>query len=358
MKKMIKTTFSILLLGLTVSVNAQWQQCIGSENLDVQALHVTGNFDFFGGASGTYRSLDQSTSYSFSNSGNDSVGPTRGIISDGNYIYTCTSQGVFRSDDNGVNWIQKNNGLTQLLCHGIISTDGTIFLSTLSGVFMSIDNADSWTAAGMSGIDSRSICSMQDSILFVGTQGSGIYKSIDDGQNWVAVSNGVASTNFRAIQAEGTTVFAGGQNGTGVYRSLDYGTTWNLLSNGISSSSYRGFASNGTIIVAGSTSQGVYYSLDNGDNWTQINQGLLDLNVFDLDLNANYIIAGTHSQGVFRFPLSELSTTGINDELEINENRKLLRIVDILGRETIPTTNTPLFYIYEDGSIEKKIITN
>ena len=87
---MIKTTFSILLLGLTVSVNAQWQQCIGSENLDVQALHVTGNFDFFGGASGTYRSLDQSTSYSFSNSGNDSVGPTRGIISDGNYIYTCT----------------------------------------------------------------------------------------------------------------------------------------------------------------------------------------------------------------------------------------------------------------------------
>jgi hypothetical protein len=84
----------------------------------------------------------------------------------------------------------------------------------------------------------------------------------------------------------------------------------------------------------------------------------LDLNVLDLDLNANYIIAGTHSQGVFRFPLSELSTTGINDELEINENRKLLRIVDILGRETIPTNYTPLFYIYEDGSVERKIITN
>ena len=135
MKKMIKTTFPILLLGLTTTVNAQWQQCIGSENLDVQALHVTGNFDFFGGASGTYRSLDQSTSYSFSNSGNDSVGPTRGIISDGNHIYTCTSQGVFRSDDNGQNWISKSNGLTQLLCHGIISTNSGIFLSTLSGVF-------------------------------------------------------------------------------------------------------------------------------------------------------------------------------------------------------------------------------
>ena len=50
--------------------------------------------------------------------------------------------------------------------------------------------------------------------------------------------------------------------------------------------------------------------------------------------------------------------TSFNDELEINENRKLLRIVDILGRETIPTNYTPLFYIYEDGSVERKIITN
>ncbi|MBT3612302.1 MAG: hypothetical protein HN522_05120, partial [Flavobacteriales bacterium] len=62
------------------------------------------------------------------------------------------------------------------------------------------------------------------------------------------------------------------------------------------------------------------------------------------------------SQGVFRFPLSELSTTGINDELEINENRKLLRIVDILGRETTDNKDEVLFYIYDDGTVEKKII--
>lgn len=354
---MIKTTFPILLLGLTTTVNAQWQQCIGSENLDVQALHVTGNFDFFGGASGTYRSLDESASYSFSNSGNDSVGPTRGIISDGNHIYTCTSQGVFRSDDNGQNWISKSNGLTQLLCHGIISTNSGIFLSTLSGVFKSSDNGDNWTSAGMAGIDSRSICSMQDSILFVGTQGSGIYKSIDEGQNWTAVSTGIVSTNFRAIQAEGNTVFAGGQTGTGVYRSIDYGATWTLLTSGIASSSYRGFASNNNLIVAGSFTDGVFYSLDNGDNWTQINQGLLDLNVFDLELNNNYIIAGTHSQGVFRFPLSELSTTGINN-FDQNENRELTRIVDILGRETLPKKNQVLFYIYDDGLVIKKQLLN
>ena len=163
----MKKILTILLLAITITASAQWQQCIGSENLDVQAVHVVGTFDFFGGQTGIYRSTDESATYTFSNSGNDSIGPTRGITSDGTYIYTCTSQGVFRSSDNGVNWIQKNNGLTQLLSHGVISTDGKIFLSTLSGVFMSTNNADSWTAVGMTGIDARSICCMQDSILFV-----------------------------------------------------------------------------------------------------------------------------------------------------------------------------------------------
>jgi len=38
-------------------------------------------------------------------------------------------------------------------------------------------------------------------------------------------------------------------------------------------------------------------------------------------------------------------------------NKKLVKIVDILGRTTSDkTTNTPLFYIYNDGTVEKKII--
>ncbi len=50
-----------------------------------------------------------------------------------------------------------------------------------------------------------------------------------------------------------------------------------------------------------------------------------------------------------------MQTTAIT-ELPNNENRKLLKIIDVLGRETKPTTNIPLFYIYENGIVEKKII--
>ena len=34
---------------------------------------------------------------------------------------------------------------------------------------------------------------------------------------------------------------------------------------------------------------------------------------------------------------------------------QLLRIVDVLGRETQPKPNTPLFYIYDDGRVEKRM---
>ena len=54
-------------------------------------------------------------------------------------------------------------------------------------------------------------------------------------------------------------------------------------------------------------------------------------------------------------PGVDLNTpTGIDDIL-LN-NKQLIKIVDILGKETNSKNNTPLFYIYDDGTVEKKII--
>ena len=39
-----------------------------------------------------------------------------------------------------------------------------------------------------------------------------------------------------------------------------------------------------------------------------------------------------------------------------NTEKTLLRITDILGRETPYKKRTPLFYIYDDGTVEKRIV--
>jgi len=46
----------------------------------------------------------------------------------------------------------------------------------------------------------------------------------------------------------------------------------------------------------------------------------------------------------------------VSSILEISNQKTLIKIVGILGRETNPKANTILFYIYDDGTVQKKII--
>ncbi|MDC1024621.1 hypothetical protein OAR04_01695 [Flavobacteriales bacterium] len=49
------------------------------------------------------------------------------------------------------------------------------------------------------------------------------------------------------------------------------------------------------------------------------------------------------------------NSTTINN-IDGNKPKILMKVIDILVRESIHLKNQPLFYIYDDGSIEKKII--
>jgi peptidylprolyl isomerase len=45
----------------------------------------------------------------------------------------------------------------------------------------------------------------------------------------------------------------------------------------------------------------------------------------------------------------------VTDQEIVNNNRNLVKIIDVLGHESKVTIDRPLFYIYDDGSVEKKI---
>ena len=71
-----KTLLFLMIFCASNFVFAQWEQSTGTENLNIQALISVDNHDFAGGATGSYLSTDESTSYIFANSGNDDFGPT------------------------------------------------------------------------------------------------------------------------------------------------------------------------------------------------------------------------------------------------------------------------------------------
>ncbi len=301
-------TAAALLCAATCTISthtalAQWQPCAGTTSLNMQSLGSHGAFAFAGGSTGAYRSSDLDGGFVASNSGNDAVGPTRGFATDAGFIYTCTSQGVFRSANDGGAWVFSSVGMTSVLCHGIVEVESKLFVVGPAGVFRSDNQGDLWTAAGLAGTDVRCIAAI-GSALFVGSNSAGIYKSTNWGGTWTAINSGLSSTTFRAIEAKDGMLFAGGQIGTGVFRSTDLGASWTLLRGGLPSSSYRGFAASGSLIFAGSFGAGVYYSRNEGATWTALNRGLTDLQIFDLQIHNNTVLAATNTRGVFQISLS------------------------------------------------------
>ena len=58
---------------------------------------------------------------------------------------------------------------------------------------------------------------------------------------------------------------------------------------------------------------------------------------------------------LFYIDALEFSNTTTIKEIK-NSNKNLLKITDVLVRKTKERRNTPLFYIYDDGTVEKKLI--
>lgn len=133
--KKIKLQF-LFLSFISISAFGQWQQSAGTAGLNMQSLLTNGTYNFAGGQTGAYLSIDDAANYSLANTGNDNVGPTRGFTKDNNYIYTCTSQGAYRSSDNGASWVSISVGLTNLLGGGIHKVGTRLFYVGPTGVFI------------------------------------------------------------------------------------------------------------------------------------------------------------------------------------------------------------------------------
>ena len=75
-------------------------------------------------------------------------------------------------------------------------------------------------------------------------------------------------------------------------------------------------------------------------------------------INKQSAVGGTN---IVLYPYSINVALGNTVPLDIDfpthkDKKKLLKIVDVLGRETLPRSNIPLFYIYDGGVVKKKII--
>ena len=90
----------------------------------------------------------------------------------------------------------------------------------------------------------------------------------------------------------------------------------------------------------------VVFNTTNAEQHLTIEVGTGDTNNYVLFID-NFVIEET----------SEPATVFVTATNEMpQQEKKLVKIVDVLGRESKPKKNTALFYIYSDGTVEKRIV--
>ena len=167
--------------------------------------------------------------------------------------------GVLRSTDGGNSWQLSNFGLGSLnilslscapvwkrevASNTVVYNHEIIFAGTESGVYQSPNAGRAWRFAGV-GLPQVAVLSIAVSpdfkrtstpdgasfsgAVFAGTDGAGLYRSLDGGQSWQALALISTDAIINALFFDAQGVLYMGTGNHGIQASYDLGDTWNTL---------------------------------------------------------------------------------------------------------------------------------
>jgi len=137
-----------------------------------------------------------------------------------------------------------------------------------------------------------------------------------------------------------------GTNGM-ILKTQDTGVTWDVVNSNTSLSlNSIDFSDEGVGCIVGEEGL-ILKSYDLGETWVQVpfigTQNLIYVRIF----NNEHIFINDETGSLY----SSQDNSGV-DELS-NTNKTLVKILDMMGRETTFKPNIPLIYVYDDGSTER-----
>jgi photosystem II stability/assembly factor-like uncharacterized protein len=228
---------------------------------------------------------------------------------DSGNVYVASWTGIFKSTDNGVTWVFKNNGLQIGDIYKLfIDYEGNIYLCGSAnfpgfGLYKSTDGGENWLGFADT-LNSGPINEFEDVTIIPNESGGiiyvsneyGVYRSTDKGITWQSTNYSDPCARFIGINKNGYMFFGNAcASWFGIYRSTDLGLNWERHTFlGVSAMVYL---RDGSILAGcydpGLGSFGMYKTTNNGDTWFNTNtfSGLSSPWDFSVDKNDDIYVA-------------------------------------------------------------------
>lgn len=323
--------------GLLINDQNQWTVSgpgLASPNLTDIELTATGTLLAATFDAGIFRSVDNGASWVWAGVGL-TANRVNGLSPDpGNpgRVYAATADGVFISNDDGQTWQTENNGIKGVPAITVAIDPylaGNLYLATNGKGVYELNDSPLWQAtnAGLLNLDIREISfGPQPGMLYAATLGGGIARSRDGGQTWFGGGAlPLADIPVLAVTVDPTdiAVIYAGTGGYGVVKTVNGGIDWTPVNNGIDSRFILSLVidkQNSQVLYAGTADNGVFYTNDAGNSWHPLSDSLFNHVVTSLAIDpgdSSQIYAGTEGGGVF---FNQVSLPGWQCQFMVSAN--------------------------------------
>ncbi|MCE1163784.1 MAG: T9SS type A sorting domain-containing protein [Bacteroidetes bacterium] len=320
----MKTILCIVFLVFSIafSANAQWVKVQDATSYTSVFSGSSSGFLYTTSYGGVYRSGDNGGNWIFMNPGIQTGTAVTSVSANDSLVFASTSSALYKSSNSGVNWTLVLNGYTGI--NSIYRTGNYVFFNTYTSISRSTNNGISFSYAN-SGLPSNPnlqfITGSSGRLYAAGISSNGVYTSTNNGDNWSKAGTEIPSgIGTYSLFASDNIVMAGTDNG--VYISTNYGANWRLIPGILGAYGYYGLARSGNRLFISAWGSGVYASTNLGQNWIAWNQGISGGLCNGMYYYGNYVFCGTIT-AIYRRPVSDVGIKFTGEG--IPENFKLFQ---------------------------------